>query len=301
MALGSWFLVLLFMQNFEYLKPTTIEQAVAVLYREGEHAKALSGGTDLIVQLREGRRSAKYVLDVKKIPDLSQLTLNNDGSLIIGAATPCHQIYGNAAIAASFPGLMDSFTLIGGTAIQGRASVGGNLCTASPAGDSIPSLIAHRAVCVIAGTGGWREVPVEAFCTAPGRNCLQRGELLVSLRIPAQPAHSGGAYLRFIPRNEMDIAVASAGVTVTLDGNTITNARVSIGAVAPTPLLVNEASAALIGHSTSDTSAINACAVAAQAAAKPITDMRGTVEQRVHLVGVMVKRALAIAIERANR
>ncbi|MCW1970622.1 MAG: xanthine dehydrogenase family protein subunit M [Anaerolineae bacterium] len=288
------------MQNFEYLKPTTIEQAVAVLYREGDQAKPLSGGTDLIVQLREGRRSAKFVLDVKKIPELSQLTLNADGSVVIGAATPCHQIYGNAAIAAALPGLMDSCTLIGGTAIQGRASLGGNLCTASPAGDSIPSLIAHHAVCVIAGTGGWREVPVEAFCTAPGRNCLQRGEMLVSIKLPAMPAHSGGAYLRFIPRNEMDIAVASAGVTVTLDGDTITAARVAIGAVAPTPLLIDVAGAALVGRSIGDQDAIEACVAAAKAAAKPITDMRGTVEQRVHLVGVMVKRALAKAIERAQ-
>lgn len=288
------------MQNFEYLKPSTIEQAVAVLYREGDQAKPLSGGTDLIVQLREGRRSAKYVLDVKKIPELSHLSLNADGSLVIGAATPCHKIYGDAAIAAAFPGLMDSCTLIGGTAIQGRASLGGNLCTASPAGDSIPSLIAHHAVCVIAGTGGWREVPVEAFCTGPGRNCLQRGEMLVSIKLPAMPAHSGGAYLRFIPRNEMDIAVASAGVTVTLDGDTITAARVAIGAVAPTPLLVDAAGAALVGRSIGDQAAIEVCAAAAKAAAKPITDMRGTVEQRVHLVGVMVKRALAKAIERAQ-
>lgn len=288
------------MQNFEYLKPSTIEQAVAVLYREGDQAKPLSGGTDLIVQLREGRRSAKYVLDVKKIPELSHLSLNADGSLVIGAATPCHKIYGDAAIAAAFPGLMDSCTLIGGTAIQGRASLGGNLCTASPAGDSIPSLIAHHAVCVIAGTGGWREVPVEAFCTGPGRNCLQRGEMLVSIKLPAMPAHSGGAYLRFIPRNEMDIAVASAGVTVTLDGDSIAAARVAIGAVAPTPLLVDAAGAALVGRSIGDQAAIEVCAAAAKAAAKPITDMRGTVEQRVHLVGVMVKRALAKAIERAQ-
>jgi carbon-monoxide dehydrogenase medium subunit len=288
------------MQDFEYSSPSTIEQAVALMYREGDQAKPLSGGTDLIVQLREGRRSAKYVLDVKRIPDLTKLELAADGTLTIGAATPCYRIYANKDIVKAFPGLIDSASIIGGTAIQGRASLGGNLCTASPAGDSIPSLIVSRAVCVIAGPSGWRELPVEAFCVSPGKSCLQRGELLVSIRIPAPAPHTGTAYLRFIPRNEMDIAVASVGVSVTLKDNMIIDACVALGAVAPTPLLVPESAQALIGKQVDDATAISSAIANARAAAKPISDMRGTIEQRVHLVGIMLERAYNIAVNRAK-
>jgi carbon-monoxide dehydrogenase medium subunit len=289
------------LQAFDYIAPHTVDEAVAQLAAKGEQARVLAGGTDLIVQLREGRRRLELVVDVKYIPEANELSYDQQSGLRLGAAVPCHKIYGNSAIAQAYPGLMDAFTLIGGIQIQGRASVGGNLCNSSPAADAIPPLIVHHTVCVIAGPNGRREVPVEQFCTAPGRNVLARGEFLVALRIPAPPRNFGAHYLRFIPRNEMDIAVVGSGASVVLsnDRNTITAARIALGAVAPTPLLVAEATAALVGKAVSET-VITAAAAAATAAARPITDMRGTIEQRRHLAGVLTRRALHGAIARAK-
>ncbi|MGE3537161.1 MAG: xanthine dehydrogenase family protein subunit M [Candidatus Tectimicrobiota bacterium] len=289
------------MQAFDYVAVQTVDEAVSLLAAKGAQARVLAGGTDLIVQLREGRRSLELVVDVKKIPDVNVLSYDPQQGLHLGAAVPCHRIYGNATIARAYPGLMDAFTLVGGTQIQGRGSVGGNLCNSSPAADTIPTLIAHRAVCIIAGPNGRREVPVEQFCTAPGRNVLANGELLVSLRCPAPAKNSGAHYLRFIPRNEMDIAVVGVGSAVTLgdDLATVTAARIALGAVAPTPLLAEEAAAALIGKPISDAT-LAAAAAAAQALAKPISDMRGTAEQRRHLVGVLTRRTLQGAIARAK-
>jgi carbon-monoxide dehydrogenase medium subunit len=290
------------MQSFDYVNATTLEQAVAVLYREGELARPLAGGTDIIVQIREGRKQAKVVVNIKGIPRLSELHYSPDRGLIIGAATPMHRIYGTPEIAKAYPGLMDAFSLVGGVAIQGRASIGGNLCTASPAGDTIPALIAHGAVCVIAGPDGWHELPVAEFCTGPGKNALQRGEILVEVRVPPTGGEGsfGAAYLRFIPRNEMDIAVASAGVSVRVKDNKITRAVVALGAVGPTPIVCNVAAQALLDRSVDDTLAHTAAGEAAAAQAKPITDMRGTMAQRRHLAGVLTLRALAIALERAH-
>ena len=199
----------------------------------------------------------------------------------------------------SYPGLMDAFQLVGGTQIQGRASVGGNLCNSSPAADTTPTLIAHRATCVIAGPSGRREVPVEQFCTGPGRNVLGNGEFLVALRLPAPPKNFGAHYLRFIPRNEMDIAVVGVGSSVVFgdDGATVTAARVALGAVAP-PIAGRRSGGGLIGKPISD--ATIAQAAAAQAAARPISDMRGTIEQRRHLTGVLTRRTLQGAIARAR-
>ena len=289
------------MQAFTYVSPKTIGEAAAILATEGDNAKILSGGTDIIVQLREGRRQAKVVVDVKAIPELNTLTFDAQKGLTVGSAVPCHKIYGDAAIAKAYPGLMDSVTLIGGAAIQGRATLGGNVCTASPAGDSLPSLIALGAVCMVMGKSVTKEIPIEKMFAGPGKTVLQPGELLVAIRIPAPKPNSGAAYLRFIPRNEMDIAVVGAGVSVELDASKtkFVAARISIGAVAPTPLLVAEAGAALLGQSVGD-AVINQAAELARAAARPISDMRGTAEQRKHLTAVMTRRALEIAIARAR-
>jgi carbon-monoxide dehydrogenase medium subunit len=172
---------------FDYVAAQTVEEAVSLLAEKGDAARVLAGGTDLIVQVREGRRSPDLIVDVKKIPDTNVLSYSPQSGLTLGAAVPCHRIYGDATIAAAYPGLVDAFSLVGGTQIQGRASVGGNLCNSSPAADTIPALIAHSAVAVIAGASGTREVAVEDFCTGPGRNVLQNGEFLVSLKIPAPP------------------------------------------------------------------------------------------------------------------
>jgi len=289
------------MQAFSYVPARTISEAAEILAREGDQARCLSGGTDLIVFLREGRRSAKVVVDIKGIPELNQLSYSLKDGLTIGAAVPCHRIYNDPQIAATYPGLIDAVTLIGGTAIQGRATLGGNVCTASPAGDSIPVLIAYEATCIVASRSVTRTIPLEKFFLGPGRTVLQPGELLVALRLPPPKPGTGAAYLRFIPRNEMDIAVTSAGVAVVLDeGRThFVGARVALGAVAPTPLFVPEAGAALAGQPISD-EAVEAAARAAQAAARPITDMRGSAEQRRHLSYVLTRRALLKAIERAR-
>lgn len=289
------------MQAFDYVAPGSVQEAVAVLAKHGAAARVLAGGTDLIIQAREGRRDVAVMVDVKGIADLTQLNLASDGSLRIGAATSCSAIYQDAGVARRFPALVDSTTVIGSVQIQSRASIGGNLCNSGPAGDSIPTLIALGATCHIAGPGGERSVSVEDFCTGPGRNVLQNGEMLVSLSFPAPAAHSGAAFERFIPRNEMDIAVANAASNVTLsaDGQTFTAARIAIGAVAPTPLFVPAAGAALVGQPVSDATIAKACE-AAQAAATPITDMRGSVEQRKHLVGVLVRRTINKAVQRAR-
>ena len=289
------------MQEFSYTKAKSEEEVVSLLSSDGDGVRVLSGGTDLIVQLREGRRRASLIVDVKGIPEANALVYDPAEGLRLGAAVACHRICGDATVNQVYPGLIDAVSLIGGTAIQGRASVGGNLCNSSPAADSIPALIVHRAVCIIAGPGGRREAPVEAFCTAPGQNVLQRGEFLVALRVPPPPPRFGAGYLRFIPRNEMDIAVVGAGASVVLDQDraTFVSARIALGAVAPTPLLAPEAGEYLAGKPVS-AEAIAQAARIAQAASRPISDMRGTAAQRKHLSAVLVRRALEKAVERAR-
>jgi xanthine dehydrogenase FAD-binding subunit len=291
------------LQAFDYLRAKSVEQAVAALNDAGEDGRVLSGGTDLLAQMKEGRRKAALVVDVKYIPELNELRYTPEAGLRLGAAVPCYRIYSDRGISQAYPGLIDAASLIGGVQIQGRASLGGNLCNASPAADSIPSLIVHRATAVIAGPHARREVPVEAFCTGPGRTVLERGELLVALHLPPPRRGFGAAYLRFIPRNEMDIAVAGAGAALQLDesGTGVQAARISLGAVAPTPLLVPEAGDALAGATVAEIdAAIARAAQLAQAAARPIDDMRGTAAQRMHLCAVLTRRSLRIALERAQ-
>jgi carbon-monoxide dehydrogenase medium subunit len=295
------------LQAFDYVAANSIKEAVALLSQDGDGVRALAGGTDLLVQLREGQRKAGLLVDVKPIPELNELTYDPQSGLQLGAAVPCFRIHTDPTVAKVYPGLIDAVSLIGGIQIQGRASVGGNLGNASPAADTIPALIVHRAVCEIAGPDGRRQVPVEAFCIAPGQTVLQEGEFLVSLHVPPPQSGFGAHYLRFIPRNEMDIAVAGAGGSVLLDesGTTIRSARVALAAVAPTPLFVPEAGESLVGCSVSDDAAseaaIEEAALIAQAKARPISDMRGTAAQRKHLVAVLTRRALRKAIHRARK
>ncbi|MEE8464853.1 MAG: FAD binding domain-containing protein, partial [Dehalococcoidia bacterium] len=211
------------------------------------------------------------------------------------------KIYQDKTVAGAYPGLIDAAFLIGGIQIQGRASIGGNVCNAAPSGDSIPAVIALSGVCNIAGPNGNREMPVEDFCTAPGQNALQNGEILVSISLPAPVPHSGANYQRFIPRNEMDIAVVGVGTSVVLDasGQNFVSARISLASVAPTPVFAREAGDSLAGKAVSE-EAIQQASELAMAAAKPISDMRGTIRQRTHLVGVFTRRTLNNAIERAR-
>ncbi|MDE0165013.1 MAG: xanthine dehydrogenase family protein subunit M [Bryobacterales bacterium] len=288
------------MQWFEYARPGTVGEAVRLLSEHGEKACVLAGGTDILVQLRGGFRTAEWVIDVKEIPALDEIAWDEASGLTIGAAAPCYRIYENEDVKKHYPGLIDAASLIGGTQIQGRASLGGNLCNAAPSADAVPIMIALEASCCIAGPNGERTVAVEDFCTAPGKNVLAAGELLVSLHFPAPKANSGAHYLRFIPRNEMDIAVAGAGVSVVLANGNFASARVALASVAPTPLFVKQAGDALAGQPVNDESIQRAADIAKQAA-KPIDDMRGTVRYRKHLCEVLTRRALHVAVERARR
>ena len=282
-----------------YTAPLTVEEAVRILAGAPGVAKILSGGTDLLVQLGSGRSKPDLIVDIKKIPGISGIR-ERDGAFVIGAATPGAVIGECEALQRAWPGMVEAVNLIGSTQVQGRASLAGNLCNASPAADSVPALIAARATCVVAGTTGQREVPVESIATGPGRTSLRAGEFIVEFHLPKRPPRSGDAYLRFIPRTEMDIAVVGAGVSITLDtGGVCTDARVALGAVAPTAILVPEAAAALIGR-TLDETALAALDQAARRACKPIDDKRGTIEFRTKVAGVMARRAAVIAYERAG-
>ncbi len=287
------------MEAIEYTTPKTLDEAVQAMASLG--ARALAGGTDLLVQLRGGRRSADLVVDVKDVPELNQISYNAQDGLTIGAAAACCRIYEDPDVAANYPGLVDSASLIGSIQIQGRASLGGNLCNSAPSADAIPAMIALGAVANVAGLNGARQVAVEDFCTGPGRNVLEPGEILVSITMPPPPANSGANYLRFIPRNEMDIAVAGVGSSVVLDdsGQNFVSARIALASVAPTPVFCREASASLAGQAVSD-EAIDAAAQLTMADAVPINDMRGTIRQRVHLVGVLTRRTLNNAVNRAR-
>ena len=285
------------MEAFDYLAPTTVAEVYSHL-GNGKTTLMLAGGTDVIVQLREGRKRCDQLIDLKHIPELVAHGFAGDGTLIIGAAAPLAELYEDAEVQRRLPGLVDAASLIGGIQIQSRASLGGNLCNASPAADSSPALIALEARLVIGSRDGTREIPVEEFFLGPGRNALRPNEILLQVKIPPQPAHSGAAYLRFIPRNEMDIAVASSGVRLRLNaaGDRIEGARVAIGAVAATALVVDVS--ALSGRAP-DAEAFAVAGAAAAAAATPIDDMRGGVAQRKHLASVLTVRALNIALHRA--
>ena len=289
------------MEAFDFASPSSIDEAVSILNQHGERARIIAGGTDILVMMRAGRRLADVVVDVKGIPELNELNYTAGGGLTLGAAVPCYRIYQDAAISAAYEGLVDSASLIGGIQIQGRASIGGNLCNAAPSGDSIPAVIALGGVCNIAGPNGTRQLAAEQFCTAPGQNALQQGEMLVSISFPAPAANSGANYQRFIPRNEMDIAVAGVGSSVVLDasGQNFVSGRVSLASVAPTPVFSQAAGDSLAGKPVSD-EAIREASELAMADARPITDMRGTIRQRIHLIGVLTRRTLNIAVERAR-
>lgn len=288
------------MQDFDYVSAKHIDDVVSIL-SSNEQAKILNGGTDLLVQIREGRRKVSVLVDIKNIPELNELRVLPSEGLWLGSAVTCMKFCDDMQAAEFYPGLVDAVSLVGGTQIQGRATIGGNLCNASPAADCIPALIVHQAVCEIAGPGGRREVRVENFCTGPGKNCLERGELLVGLRIPFPEPGFGARYLRFIPRNEMDIAVvgAGAGVKISEDGHSFVKVRLAVGAAAPTPLLVQAVGDALAGCAIT-AEVIEQAVSLAQEASQPIRDMRGSIEQRRHLVKVMSRRAIEGAVDRAR-
>ena len=287
------------MSQLDYLAPTTTDEAVAALAEAGGAARVLGGGTDLLVQLRAGRLAPGLIVDLKRIAGAIGIR-QEAGGFVIGAATPGAVLGEHAALVKAWPGVIEAANLIGSTQVQGRASLAGNLCNASPAADSVPAMVAARAVCVVVGPNGRREVPAESIAVSPGKTSLDPGEFVLEIRLPPRPARSGDAYLRSIPRTEMDIAVVGAGVSLTLDASGVcTEAHVALGAVAPTVLLVPEAGAALVG-TTVDDAALAALDAAARGACMPISDKRGTADYRTKIAGVLARRAAVIAYTRAE-
>jgi carbon-monoxide dehydrogenase medium subunit len=287
------------MTSLNYAAPKTAEEAVKLLAGASGLAKVLSGGTDLLVQMRSGRLKPELIVDTKYIPGI--IGIHQDGGgFRIGAATPGVDLESNEALKAAWPGVVEGVDLIGSQQIQGRCSLAGNLCNASPAADGVPALIAGRATCTIVGPSGTRSALVEAIVIGPGRTSLAKGEFITEFQLPPRPAHASDAYLRFIPRTEMDIAVVGAAVNVVLDAKGVCqDARVVLGAIAPTQVVVEDAAKALIGH-TLDAATLAAIDAAAQAACKPITDKRGTIAYRIKVAGVLTRRAAAIAFARAR-
>ena len=290
------------MKWIDYTRPESLDEAVKLLAGGGGKARPMAGGTDLIVLMRvnpDRIGSPDLVIDVKGVPELNEISYDVDKGLTLGAAVECFKVYSDKTVAAKYPGLVDSASLIGGIQIQGRASIGGNLCNATPSADSIPALIALGATANIIGPTGSRQVPVEDFCTGPSKTVLGSDELLVSLNIPAPQSNGGARYIRFIPRNEMDIAVVGVGTSVVLGNGTFKSARIALASVGPTPLFVKEAGESLVGKAVNDDSIAEAAQLAKEAAT-PINDMRGTIEYRKHLCEVLTRRALNTAVARAK-
>ncbi len=280
-----------------YESPTTTKEAVTLLSREKGQAYVLAGGTDLLVRLRMDMIEPDLMVDIKRIPAMNEIKKTATG-FKIGAAVSGATLGKNKALVKAWPGVVEAANLIGSDQVQGRCTMAGNLCNASPAADSVPAMIAAGAKAIIVGKKR-RTVAVENIITGPGKTSLAKGEIIEAITLPARSAKSGDAYLRFIPRTEMDIAVVGVGINLTLKRGVIDSARVSLGAVAPTPLLVKEAAAAIIGTKLDD-DALDALAAACSAACNPIDDKRGTIEYRQRVAGVLARRTAKIAYERAG-
>lgn len=288
------------MSEMRYEAPKTLAAAVALLAGANGQARVLAGGTDLLIQMRGGRVEPELLVDVKGIPEMTSIVAES-GGFRFGAAVSCMELVEHEAFAKAWPGVSEAVKLIGSIQVKGRATVGGNVCNASPAADSVPAMIAAGATANIVGPNGRREVRVEDIATGPGKTSLARGEIVASFLLPRRAPRSGDAYLRFIPRTEMDIAVVGAGVNLTLDEKGVcSQARVSLGAVAARALLVPEAAAALIGTKV-DAAALKRLGAAASAACRPIDDKRGTKEYRIKVAAVLARRAAEIALDRARR
>ena len=285
------------MSDTQYLAAKTIDEAVQAHNQANGSARFLAGGTDLLVQIKSGIKKPNLVIDVKKIVELNNIEEISENEFIVGASVSGANLNRNKKFASLWPGVIEAFRLIGSEQIQGRASLGGNLCNGSPAGDSVPALIAAGCTAIIAGPDGKKELPIEEFHTGPGKTVLKNGEMLVSLKFPKRESNSSDAYLRMTPRTEMDIAVVGCGVNLTLDNDICTSVRVSLGAVAPTPLLIKEASDIMV-RTNLNSQVLEKVAKICMESCNPINDKRGTIEYRTKVAGVLFKRATLIAIDR---
>ena len=287
------------MADIRYVAPGTLEEAISAFAAAGSAARILAGGTDLLVQMRSGLVRPGLIVDIKKIGEMTEIVQTADGGFVVGAAVAGAVLAEHPRFGKVWPGVLEAVNLIGSKQVQGRASAGGNLCNASPAGDSVPALIAAGAVVTVQGPNGRRQMKVEEVPAGPGRTNLKPGEILVNFTLPPRQVGSSDAYLRMIPRTEMDIAVVGCGVSLSLKDGVCAAARVGLGAVAPTALLVADAANALVG-SRLDAKALEAAAAACRAACRPIDDKRGTIAYRVKTAGVLLKRTAAIAAQHAN-
>jgi len=287
------------MTEIRYLAPQTLDEAIGAFAAAGSAARILAGGTDLLVQMRSGAVKPGVIVDIKKIAEVTAIEQTADGGFRVGAAVSGAVLAEHPSFGKIWPGVLEAINLIGSKQVQGRASAGGNLCNGSPAGDSVPAMVAAGAIVTAQGPNGRRDMPVEQVPAGPGRTHLKPGEILVSFTFPPRPKGSSDAYLRMIPRTEMDIAVVGVGVSLTLKDGVCTAARVGLGAVAPTVLLVEPAANALIGSRLED-AALQKAEAACSAACRPIDDKRGTIVYRTKVAGVLLKRTVAIAARRAG-
>lgn len=289
------------MHEFEYAAPQSLPEAIDLLARTNGEGRPLAGGTDLITQMKENRRSPRLVVDIKRIPELNVLSWDGQQGLRIGAAVSCTRIATFAPVQQRYPALAEACALVGSIQIQNRAALGGNFCNAAPSADAVPPVLSYGGKVIVAGPNGQRELPAENFFIGPGQTVLGKGELLVEITIPTSPLHSGAAYLRFIPREEMDIAVAGVGsfVQLSADRTRCEQARITLAAVAPTPVRAREAEDFLAGKPLDSTTLVQAGELAARAA-KPISDVRGSAAYRIELVKVLTRRTLQKALERVS-
>ena len=285
------------MSDTQYLAAKTIDEAVDAHAKANGSARFLAGGTDLLVQIKSGIRKPNLVIDIKKIVELNSIKEISENEFVIGASVSGANLNRNPKFAKLWPGVLEAFRLIGSEQIQGRASLGGNLCNGSPAGDSVPALIAAGCKAVIAGPGERIEIPIENFHLGPGKTILENGQMLVALKFPKRNNNSADAYLRMTPRTEMDIAVVGCGVNISIENGVCTNARVSLGAVAPKPLLINEATDIMVGSSL-DEETLEKVSKICRDSCNPIDDKRGTIDYRTKVAGVLFKRATLLAADR---
>lgn len=284
----------------EYVAPTSLDDAIQLARDATGSVRYLAGGTDVLVQLRSGLHQPDLVIDLKRIPGMLDVVRTADGGWKIGAAVPGSQLGAIAELRQTWPGVIEAIELIGSTQIQGRASLAGNLCNGSPAADSVPAMVAAGAtVSIVSANGRNRTLAVSEILKAPGKNNLAASEIVTSINLPSRSGASADAYLRFIPRTEMDIAVVGCAVNLTLDGKTVNEASVALGAVAPTVILVPEAADCICGTTLND-AAMEKLAVSCQAACRPIDDKRGTIEFRTDIAGVLAQRTARTAYQRAR-
>jgi len=285
------------MSETQYLAPKTIDEAVKAHSAAKGSARFLAGGTDLLVQIKSGIKKPNLVIDIKKIVELNSIKEISENEFKVGSAVSGANLNRNKKFADLWPGVLEAFRLIGSEQIQGRASLGGNLCNGSPAGDSVPALVAAKCTVTITGPNGSKDIAIEKFHTGPGKTILENGEMLVSINFPKRNINSADAYLRMTPRTEMDIAVVGCSVNITMDEGLCTDARVSLGAVAPTVLLIEEAAKIMIGTDL-NADILDKVSKLCSDACNPINDKRGTIDYRTKVAGVLFKRAALIAIDR---